>query len=123
MFLRRAYASVREELDVMQVETQVPLGLTSGAATFPKDGEDFDELVHCSRSRMDERRGSLQNLMATSLLPLWEQVALFRSTAGGTGARRLGGGRACPPPAAARPGAPRRGAAGARPRRATAGSA
>lgn len=77
MFLRRAYASVREELDVMQVETQVPLGLTSGAATFPKDGEDFDELVHCSRSRMDERRGSLQNLMATSLLPFWEQVELF----------------------------------------------
>ncbi len=34
--------------------------LVGGASTFPKDGEDFDELMYRCRRRMDERRSSLQ---------------------------------------------------------------
>jgi len=77
MFLRRAWAAVRDEPDAAAVEARLTLGLTSGSATFPKDGEDFDELIHCSRRRMDERRGSLQALLSLGPLPFWDQVELL----------------------------------------------
>jgi len=59
MFLRRALEEVRREESVKAVEERVPLLLSMGAATFPKDGEDFDELLHWCRARTEEQRGSL----------------------------------------------------------------
>ena len=77
MFVRRAMAAVREEADVREIEERLPVALVAGAATFPKDGEDFDELVHRCRRRMDERRVSLQRRLLLDGLPFWDEVELL----------------------------------------------
>jgi len=81
MFTRRAIAAVREEPEVRAVETQLPLALAHGASTFPKDGEDFDELVHRCRDRMEQRRGSLQRKLQLDALSFWEEVELLLGSA------------------------------------------
>ncbi|NPC72966.1 response regulator [Corallococcus sp. AB004] len=80
MFVRRAVAAVRDEPDVQDVEQRLPLALVGGASTFPKDGEDFDELVHRCRRRMDERRASLQRRLMLDGLPFWDEVDLLLGT-------------------------------------------
>ncbi len=80
MFGRRAAAAVREQPDVRAVEERLPLALVGGAATFPKDGEDFDELVHRCRRRMDERRVSLQRRLVLDGLSFWDEVELLLGT-------------------------------------------
>lgn len=77
MFLRRALSSVVEEPDAKQLEARVPLALTGGVATFPRDGDDFDELLVCCRRRMDERRGSLHHHLRLEPLPFWDEVELL----------------------------------------------
>lgn len=77
MFVRRAVAAVRDEPDVQEVEAKLPLALVGGASSFPKDGEDFDELVHRCRRRMDERRASLQRRLLLEGLPFWDEVELL----------------------------------------------
>jgi diguanylate cyclase (GGDEF)-like protein len=59
MFLRRAAEEVRKEASIQELERLCPLLLSMGASTFPKDGEDFDELLHWARARVQEQRGSL----------------------------------------------------------------
>ena len=59
MFLRRAAEEVRREDSIRELERRCPVLLSMGAATFPKDGEDFDELLHWARARVQEQRGSL----------------------------------------------------------------
>lgn len=80
MFVRRAVAAVRDEPEVQDVEQRLPLALVGGASTFPKDGEDFDELVHRCRRRMDERRASLQRRLMLDGLPFWDEVDLLLGT-------------------------------------------
>lgn len=77
MFVRRAMAAVSEEPEVQEVEQRLPLAVIAGASTFPKDGEDFDELVHRCRERMEERRTSLQRKLHLEGLGFWEQVELL----------------------------------------------
>jgi diguanylate cyclase (GGDEF)-like protein len=59
MFVRRANEEIRKEDSIRQLEEKCPVLISVGAATFPKDGEDFDELLHWARSRVDEQRASL----------------------------------------------------------------
>lgn len=80
MFVRRAMTAVREEPDAQEVEAKLPLGLVSGASSFPKDGEDFDELVHMCRRRMEERRSSLQRKLSLDGMPFWDEVELLLGT-------------------------------------------
>ncbi len=77
MFTRRAAQAVRNEADVQEVEAKLPLSLVGGAATFPRDGDDFDELVHRCRRRMDERRSSLQRRLLLDDIPFWDEVELL----------------------------------------------
>jgi two-component system cell cycle response regulator len=77
MFLRRALSFVAEEADARALEARMPMGLTGGVATFPRDGEDFDELLACCRRRMDERRGSLHHHLRLEPLPFWDEVELL----------------------------------------------
>ncbi|XXF80323.1 response regulator [Myxococcaceae bacterium GXIMD 01537] len=77
MFVRRAMAAVRDEPEAQEVEQKLPLALVAGASSFPKDGEDFDELVHRCRRRMDERRASLQRRLMLDGLPFWDEVELL----------------------------------------------
>lgn len=77
MFLRRSLASVHEDPEARALELKMPFGLTGGAATFPKDGDDFDELLAFCRRRMEERRGSLQRLLTLDTLSFWDEVELL----------------------------------------------
>jgi hypothetical protein len=81
MFLRRALSAVHEEADARLLEARLPMGLTGGAATFPRDGDDFDELLVRCRRRMDERRGSLHHHLDLERLPFWEEVELLLGSA------------------------------------------
>ena len=81
MFSRRAMAAVRDEPEVQEVEAKLPIALVGGASTFPKDGDDFDELVHRCRRRMDERRVSLQRRLVLEPLPFWDEVELLLGSA------------------------------------------
>jgi len=80
MFLRRAEAEVRREESVRKLEERTPLLLSMGASTFPKDGEDFDELLHWAKDRIVEQRGSLlRRLHLGDLDPaaFWDLVDLL----------------------------------------------
>ena len=80
MFLRRAVDEVRREDTIQRVEERCPVLLSMGAATFPKDGEDFDELLHWARARIQEQRGSLvRRLHLDDLDPsaFWELADLL----------------------------------------------
>jgi diguanylate cyclase (GGDEF)-like protein len=82
MFLRRAMAEVRRERSLQELEERCPVLLSLGAATYPKDGEDFDELLHWARARVVEGRGSLlRRLHLGDLDPaaFWELVDLLLS--------------------------------------------
>jgi diguanylate cyclase (GGDEF)-like protein len=82
MFLRRAAEEVRKEESVRKLEERSPVLLSMGAATFPKDGEDFDELLHWARARVQEQRGSLlRRLHLEDLDPtaFWELADLLVS--------------------------------------------
>ena len=81
MFERRAIAAARDDADVKEIEPRVPTGLVAGAATFPKDGDDFDDLVHRCRRGLEEARGSLQRILALDRLSFWEEVQLLLGTA------------------------------------------
>ncbi len=59
VFLRRSADQVRKEESVRRLEERCPVLLSMGAASFPIDGQDFDELLHQCRARAEEQRGSV----------------------------------------------------------------
>jgi diguanylate cyclase (GGDEF)-like protein len=82
MFLRRAVDEVRREEAIREVERRCPVLLSMGASAFPKDGEDFDELLHWARARVQEQRGSLlRRLHLGDVAPnaFWELADLLLS--------------------------------------------
>ena len=82
MFLRRAAEEVRREDAIRELERRCPVLLSMGASTFPKDGEDFDELLHWARARVEEQRGSLLRRLHLADLPsnaFWELADLLLS--------------------------------------------
>jgi two-component system, cell cycle response regulator len=81
VFTRRALQAVREAPEVQSIEARLPLSLMAGASTFPRDGEDFDELVQRCRRRMDERRASLHRRLMLDGLDFWETVELLLGSA------------------------------------------
>lgn len=81
MFNRRAHATIREQPEIQEIEAKLPLALVGGAGTFPRDGEDFDELVHRCRRRMDEQRASLERKLVLEGLDFWEEVEVLLGSA------------------------------------------
>jgi diguanylate cyclase (GGDEF)-like protein len=82
MFQRRAQEEIRRAESIRELERSCPALLSMGGATFPKDGEDFDELLHWARARVGEQRGSLLRRLHLSDLPpaaFWELVDLLLS--------------------------------------------
>ncbi len=77
MFLRRALQAMHDEPEARVLEAKIPFGLTGGASSFPRDGDDFDELLNKSRKRMDDRRGSLHRQLKLEGLPFWDEVELL----------------------------------------------
>jgi hypothetical protein len=82
MFLRRAADEVRREEAIRELERRSPVLLSMGASAFPKDGEDFDELLHWARARVQDQRGSLLRRLHLGDLPpnaFWELADLLLS--------------------------------------------
>ncbi len=82
MFQRRAAEEVRREDSIRELERRCPVLLSMGAGAFPKDGEDFDELLHWARARVEEQRGSLlRRLHLGDVAPnaFWELADLLLS--------------------------------------------
>jgi diguanylate cyclase (GGDEF)-like protein len=80
MFLRRAAEEIRREESIRELERRAPVLLSMGASAFPKDGEDFDELLHWARARVQEQRGSLLRRLHLADLPanaFWELTDLL----------------------------------------------
>ena len=77
VFLRRALASVRDSAELRALEQTAPVLLQGGAASFPSDGEEFDLLLSCCRSRLEQRRASLQRRLLLDPLRFWEAVELL----------------------------------------------
>jgi two-component system cell cycle response regulator len=59
VFMRRAAQEIRSEASVRQIEEKAPLLLSMGSAAFPKDGEDFDQLLHVARAGVEAQRASV----------------------------------------------------------------
>ena len=59
IFLRRAAEEIRGEASIRELEEHAPVLVSMGASAFPRDGEDFDELLHWARQRVEAQRGSL----------------------------------------------------------------
>jgi diguanylate cyclase (GGDEF)-like protein len=81
MFLRRALQAMHDEPEAKALEQRLPLGLTGGASSFPRDGDDLDELLTRSRKRTDERRASLHRQLKLEGLPFWDEVELLLGNA------------------------------------------
>jgi diguanylate cyclase (GGDEF)-like protein len=82
MFVRRASDEIRKEGSIRQLEERCPVLVSLGAASFPKDGEDFDELLHWARARLGEQRTSmLRRLHLGDLAPgaFWDLADLLLS--------------------------------------------
>lgn len=77
MFLRRALAALRDDPELRALELKLPLGLTGGVASFPHDGDDFDELLTRCHRRMEDRRHSLHRALHLDGLPFWDEVDLL----------------------------------------------
>ncbi len=94
MFARRAAEEVRREPALRSADRSAPM-LSLGIATFPRDGEDFDELVHHARLRQEEQRRSLARRLPLddlSRTAFWELCDLLladgQPLADATSARR-----------------------------------
>jgi diguanylate cyclase (GGDEF)-like protein len=83
VFLRRALAAVRDSAEIRLVEQIAPVLLQGGAASFPRDGEEFDLLLTVSRARLEQRRASLQRRLVLDPLGFWEAVELLLGTPDG----------------------------------------
>jgi diguanylate cyclase (GGDEF)-like protein len=84
LFLRRAAEEIRGEPSIRLLEEQAPVLVSMGAAAFPRDGEDFDELLHWARQRVEAQRGSLVRRLQLGDLDrtaFWELTDLLISGA------------------------------------------
>src|SRR5512142_2836424 len=84
MFQRRATEEIRRAPSVRELEERAPVLISMGAATFAKYVEDFDELLHWSKDRISEQRGSLlRRLHLDDLEPaaFWELCDVLLSDA------------------------------------------
>jgi len=80
MFARRAAEEVRREPAVRALAERAVPRLALGAATFPREGQDFDELIHRARLRQEERRRSLMERLPVDRLgpaAFWELADLL----------------------------------------------
>jgi len=81
-FMRRATEEVTRDAAVQALDRSVPLLLSRGIATYPRDGEDPVALDERCRARVEEQRGSLVRRLHLGDLPpgaFWELVDLLLS--------------------------------------------
>ena len=77
LFARRARAVLVSEKIIESLGAADIVSATLGAATFPRDGADLDELAHVCRRRTDEARHSLACKLDLGRLDFWQSVDLL----------------------------------------------
>jgi two-component system cell cycle response regulator len=74
MFERRVEDAIRS-FDERSDETRSPIVIGMGSATFPSDGQDFDELLGRCRERLEEARQTLKRQLQLQGLDYWQSLA------------------------------------------------
>ncbi len=92
MFTRRALSAFAAAPGIARLS--VPPSVVVGAATYPRDGDDFDDLLQVCRARMDEVRRSPYRRLHLEDEPFWDLVDTLLQTPvsaveEGTAGRRL----------------------------------
>ena len=77
LFSRRAQAAIDQDPTLTDLDARHTVTLSVGAATFPRDGQEFEELVHECRRRMEETRQSLARRLNLAPLDFWSAVDLL----------------------------------------------
>jgi hypothetical protein len=77
MFIRRSQEAFSAEPFISTMSGDYPVSITLGTATFPLDGNDFDELLGTCREVMEKARASLYRRLRLSEKDFWETVQLL----------------------------------------------
>jgi diguanylate cyclase (GGDEF)-like protein len=77
MFVRRSQAAFLSDAFIAEMSRDYPISISMGAATFPIDGGDFDELLVACRDEMNRSRSSLFRRLRLEGRDLWETVRIL----------------------------------------------
>jgi diguanylate cyclase (GGDEF)-like protein len=75
MMLERRVEDAVRSFDERSDETRSPVVIAMGSATYPNDGQDFDELLDCCRNRLEEARQTLRRHLQLQGLDFWQSLA------------------------------------------------
>jgi diguanylate cyclase (GGDEF)-like protein len=77
MFIRRSQEAFSAEPFISTMSGDYPVSITLGTATFPLDGNDFDDLLGTCREAMERSRASLYRRLRLHEKDFWESVQLL----------------------------------------------
>jgi two-component system cell cycle response regulator len=75
MFVRRSQAAFSSDSFIAEMSRDYPISVTMGAATFPLDGQDFDQLLIACRDEAEQTQRSLFRRLHLEQNGLWDVVA------------------------------------------------
>ncbi len=74
MFVRRSRAAFMADSFISEMSRDYPVSISMGAATFPMDGRDFDQLLSACREEMSQVRSSLVRRLRLEQSDIWDTV-------------------------------------------------
>lgn len=77
LFIQKIQRSFRRARHASDLERTHPVLVSCGAAAFPRDGHDYDELLGKCQDQIDMFRNSLHRKLHLGDLSLWQLVELF----------------------------------------------
>ena len=77
MFIRRSQEAFSTDAFIGKMSRDYPVSITLGAATFPLEGKDFDELLGVCRERSERTRSSLFRRLKLQEKGFWDMVQLL----------------------------------------------
>jgi two-component system cell cycle response regulator len=77
MFIRRSQEAFSTDDFIGRMSRDYPVSITQGAATFPLEGKDFDELLGVCRERGERTRQSLYRRLKLQDKGFWDMVQLL----------------------------------------------
>ena len=75
MFVRRSQAAFSSDSFIAEMSRDYPISVTMGAATFPLNGQDFDQLLLACREEAEQTQRSLFRRLQLEQNGFWEVVA------------------------------------------------
>ena len=77
LFIQKVGRSFRRSRHASDLERTHPVLISCGAAAFPRDGDDFEDLLQTCHGQIEDFRGSLHRKLSLGDLGLWQMVELF----------------------------------------------